>query len=72
MAHERHHAYIQCQFGNRGDILEHQELLSASPAVGVINSQAFTPAADVNICNSVIDSKSPKCIRATAPRKTLI
>jgi hypothetical protein len=30
LAHEWHHAYIQCRFGNRADILEHQELLIAS------------------------------------------
>jgi hypothetical protein len=31
--HERHHPCIDPQFRNRGDILEHQELLTASPAV---------------------------------------
>jgi len=33
LAHEPHHDSIRCQFGNRGYIVEHQELLTASPAV---------------------------------------
>jgi len=28
LAHEWHHASIDCQFGNGGDIVEHQKLLT--------------------------------------------
>jgi hypothetical protein len=40
LAYERHHSYIQCQFGNRGDILEHQELLTATPHFSDHHAQA--------------------------------
>jgi hypothetical protein len=41
LAHERQHACIHSQFGNRGDILEHQELLTAStPGAGFCSVQA--------------------------------
>jgi hypothetical protein len=44
--HERHHPCTDRQLRNRGEILEHQELLTASPQFSDDYAQARTRARD--------------------------